>query len=76
MRSKFENVINQTYSSRNGSVKNNFLNDFKGVLLRLKGAPSGLRQFLTNESPLKMMENAFYFTSKALYFLKIFKFLS
>ena len=36
----------------------------------------GLRQFLVTESPLKMMKNAFYFTSKALFILKIFKFLS
>ena len=28
------------------------------------------------ESPLKMMKNAFYFILKALFFLKIFKFLS
>ena len=40
------------------------------------GALSGLRQFLTTESPSKMMKNAFYFTSKALSVLKIFKFLS
>ena len=32
----------------------------------LKGALSGLRQFLTTESPLKMMKKAFYFTSEAL----------
>ena len=44
--------------------------------LCLKGALSGLRQFLAAESPLKMMKNAFYFTSKALFVLKIFKFLS
>ena len=37
----------------------------------LKGALSGLRQFLATISPLKMMKNAFYFTSKALYVLKI-----
>ena len=37
---------------------------------------SGLRQFSAAESPLKMMENAFYFTSKALFVLKIFKFFS
>ena len=43
---------------------------------RLKGALSGLRQLLAMESPLKMMKNAFYFTSKALFVLKIFKFLS
>ena len=44
------------------------LDFFKGVLL-------GLR-FLATESPLKMMKNAFYFTSKALFVLKIFNFLS
>ena len=42
----------------------------------LKGALSGLRQFLATESPLKMMKKAFYFTSEALFVLKIFKFLS
>ena len=41
-----------------------------------KGALSGLGQFLATESPLKMMKNGFYFTSKALVVLKIFKFLS
>ena len=41
-----------------------------------KGTLSDLRQFLTNEIPLKMMKNAFYFTLKALFILKIFKFLS
>ena len=35
----------------------------------------GLRQVLTTESPLKMMKNAFYFTLKALFVLKIFKYL-
>ena len=42
----------------------------------LKGALSGLIQLLATESPLKMMRNTFYFTSKALFVLKIFKFLS
>ena len=41
-----------------------------------KGALSGLRQYLATESPLKIMKNAFYFTSKASFVLKIFKFLS
>ena len=41
----------------------------------IKGGLSDLRQFLATESPLKMMNNAFYFTSKALFVLKIFKFL-
>ena len=36
----------------------------------LKGALSGLRQYLANESSLKMMKNAFYFTQKALFVLK------
>ena len=40
------------------------------------GALSGPRQFVTTESPLKMMKIDFYFTLKALFVLKIFKFLS
>ena len=35
-----------------------------------------LRQILATESPLEMMKNAFYFTSKAHFVLKIFKFMS
>ena len=42
----------------------------------IKGALSGLRQFLAAESLSKIMKNAFYFTSKALFVLQIFKFLS
>ena len=38
--------------------------------LCLKSVLSGLGQFLATESPLKMMKNAFYFTSKALFLLK------
>ena len=41
--------------------------------LFVKGALSGLTQFLATENPLKMMKNTFYFTSKALFILKIFK---
>ena len=37
---------------------------------------SRLRQFLATESPLKMIKNAFYLTLKALFVLKITKFLS
>ena len=36
------------------------------------GALSGLRQILTTGSPLKMMKNAFCFTSEALFVLKTF----
>ena len=50
--------------------------EFLKKILPLKGALSGLRQLLATESPLKMMKNAFYFTSKALFVLNIFKFLS
>ena len=40
----------------------------------LKGALSGLRQFLATGSPFTMMKNDFYFTSKAFFQLKILKF--
>ena len=46
------------------------------LLFSIKGALSGLRQFLAAESPLNMMKNVFHFTSKALFVLKVFKFLS
>ena len=42
----------------------------------IKGALPGLRQFLATESSLKMIKNSFYFNSKALFVLKIFRFLS
>ena len=42
----------------------------------LKGAPLGLRKLSATESPLKMMKNAFYFTLKALFVLKLCKLLS
>ena len=42
----------------------------------LKGALSGLGQFLVAESLLEMIKNAFYFTAKVLLVLKIFQFLS
>ena len=50
--------------------------DHELLIAKLKGALSGLRQFLAAESLLEMMKNAFYFTSKALLVLKISKFLS
>ena len=36
-------------------------------MLMIKGALSGLRQFLATESPLKIMKNAFHFTIKAIF---------
>ena len=44
------------------------------VIKKVKGALSDQRQFLAAGSPSKMMKNAFCFTSKALFFLKIFNF--
>ena len=44
--------------------------------LKFKGALSSLRPFLAAENPLRMIKNAFYFMSKALFVLKISKFLS
>ena len=41
----------------------------------LKGAVLGLRQFLAIESPFKVKKKTFYFILKALFVLKIFKFL-
>ena len=41
-----------------------------------KDALTGLRQFLTIEIPLILIKNAFCFTLKARFVLKIFKFLS
>ena len=59
--------------------KNSFsvLVSYSTELLNIKGALSGPRQlFLITESHLKIMKNAFYFTSEDPFVLKIFKFLS
>ena len=61
---------NAMVSSTINPVKYQFL------VYLVKCAHSGLRQFLATESPLKMMKNAFYFTSKTLFVLKIFKIFS
>ena len=45
------------------------------IMVTIKGTVSGLRQYLATESSIKMMKNTFYFTLKALFFLKILKFL-
>ena len=46
----FENVINQTYSSKNGIVESNILGDFKGILLRLK---KSRKVELNNKTPFR-----------------------
>ena len=42
--------------------------------LYIKGPLLGLKQFLTIESPLKMMKNGFCFILKAIFVLEIFTF--
>ena len=49
---------------------------YQNHLKYLKGAVAGLRQFLETERPLNIMENGFYFTLKAVFFLEIFQFCS
>ena len=46
---------------------------FDHVIISVKGALSGVRQFLATENPFKMTKNAFYFTLKVLCVLKILK---
>ena len=46
------------------------------IFKNFKDMFSGLRHFLAAESSLKMMKNAFYFTSEALFFFNIFNFMS
>ena len=41
-----------------------------------KRAPSGLKQFLATESPLKVMKSTSYFTLTSFFVFKIIKFLS
>ena len=48
----------------------------KKYKLIIKGTLLCLRQFFATESPLDIMKSTFYFTSKALFILKIFKFWS
>ena len=43
----------------------------KNSILSFKGPLWGLRQFLTNECPLKMTKNVFYFMLESLFILEI-----
>ena len=75
-RSIFEMVLNTLLCST-WSLTKGFLVKINTCMLSIfKGALSGLRQFLATECPLKMMKNAFYLTPKALFVLKLIKFLS
>ena len=72
---KYVSLNNQQFKARATLVN---INSDETLFLPFpfKGAFYGLRQFFITESPLKMMKKAFYFTLKALFVLKIFKFLS
>ena len=65
-------VLHQVRESGRGGG----LSIFVHKVVYFKCALACPRQFLATGSPLKLMKNAFYFTSKALFVLKIFKFLS
>ena len=58
----------QCFSSRN--------NFFVRIQIKFKQALSGLIQYLAAGSPIKMMKNAFYSSSKAYFIFKILKFFS
>ena len=55
-------------------AKEKYFSDTDDVCKSIKGELLGLRPFLATESPLKLLKGAFYFTLKALFVLKIFKF--
>ena len=68
---------NMTWKQKN-MAQNLFPNECNAIIqfVDFKGALSGQRQFLANGSPLKRTKNALYLILKALFVLKIFKFLS
>ena len=65
-------IIHINIEINNLQCTNSLLKTFGNI----KGALPGLRQFLAIGSSLKVMKNAFYFTSKAFSVPKVFKFLS
>ena len=76
---KYHNLRNINFLKKSAKVKNITILLFMTLDMSLidgKGALKDQRQFLTTDSPLKMMKNVFYFTLKALFVFKIFKFLS
>ena len=71
----YKNDNSQKYVPEKSAKNQYWKLDYVKIYL-LEGACSGVRQFLANESPLKAMKTAFYFTWKALFVLKIFKLLT
>ena len=70
-------VSKETFLYKNfiDSAKKLFLQRIKKKV-KFKEVLSGLRQFFATENPLKMIKNIFNFALKALFILKVFKFLS
>ena len=82
--------IQNTYKGNTvvSNMKNSYANSMNEMILvenkfeninieegkELKGALSGLRPFLAIKSPLKMMKNNFYFTSKLFSFSRYLNF--
>ena len=66
--------IYQIVDSGHCTQQNSYLKKTSENYRFFRDALSGPRQLLAAESLLKIMKNAFYFTLKALFVLKIFKF--
>ena len=69
-------ISEQEFREGNGLILSLPLAIKKPGFSSIKDALSRLKQFLATESSLKIMKNTFYFTVKALFILKVFKFLS
>ena len=70
--------VNGTFINVNNNSKSIYSSNIVMTVMAIYTITPRVTQYLTTESPLEMMENAFYFTFtlKALYFLKICKFSS
>ena len=73
---KYKNILYNSTGLSADWTSREFQNQSIVFSRKIKATLSDLRQFLATESPLIMMKNAFYFTLKILFVLKIFKFLS
>ena len=70
---KYINVVLLAYFR--GTKNLHFVRMVSSQLEYQRHTRSGLRHFLETKSTLKMMKSAFYLTAKALFVLKIFRFL-
>ena len=70
IKKKMSLLLRERYASKGVNIT-----DYQwklNVKRKIKGALSALGQFLSTGSHLKIMKNAFYFISKAIFVLKIF----